>query len=177
MNIRFIPVVFFLIVSACGSNTGQNQGKIEPGKKEMEDLNRYFVQKDRERIENYIERKGLSMKESSSGLWYQILSEGEGPAFSDNSRIIYEYECSLLDGDICYSSVLTGPKEIVLGRSEIEAGLDQGFRLLKPGGKAIFILPPFLGYGLKGDGKKIPSRAIIVYNISTLRPVNKTIAN
>jgi FKBP-type peptidyl-prolyl cis-trans isomerase len=70
--------------------------------------------------------------------------------------------------------VQTGPREIILGRSEIEAGLDQGLRLLKPGGRAIFILPPFLAYGLKGDGKKIPSRAVVIYNISTLRPVNKT---
>ena len=30
-------------------------------------MNRYLIQKDRERIENYIERRGLPMKESPSG--------------------------------------------------------------------------------------------------------------
>ncbi len=175
MNIRFLSMAVVLLISfACSSGPEKNLGNAQPGKREMEQLNRYFVQKDRERIESYIERKNMSMKESSSGLWYQILSDGEGSFFSDNSKIIFEYECSLLDGEICYSSEQSGPKEIILGRSEIEAGLDQGLRLLKPGGKAIFILPPFLAYGFKGDGEKIPSRAVIVYNISTLHPVIKT---
>jgi len=174
MNIRFLSVVVTLVLFACAPGSEQNSGNTRPGRKEMEELNRYFIQKDRERIENYIERKSLTMNELSSGLWYRIISEGEGSFFSDNSRIIFEYECSLLDGTICYSSEQTGPREIVLGKSEIESGLNQGFRLLKPGGRAIFILPPFLAYGFTGDGKKIPARAVIVYNISTLHPVNKT---
>jgi FKBP-type peptidyl-prolyl cis-trans isomerase len=80
-----------------------------------------------------------------------------------------DYECSLLDGTDCYSSKELGPKAVVLGRSEMEAGLNQGLRMLKPGGEAIFILPPFLAYGLPGDGKKIPSRAVIVYHITILK--------
>ena len=47
-----------------------------PGKNEMADLNRYFVTKDRERIQNFIERKNLSMTESKTGLWYQIKKSG-----------------------------------------------------------------------------------------------------
>jgi hypothetical protein len=35
-------------------------------------MNRYLVQKDRERIGSYIERRGLPIIESSSGLWYYI---------------------------------------------------------------------------------------------------------
>ena len=49
-----------------------------PGKNEMADLNRYLVQKDRERIKNYIERKNLKMNESPTGLWYQIINAGRG---------------------------------------------------------------------------------------------------
>ena len=44
----------------------------------MADLNRYFVKKDRERIQNYIERKNLRMTESQTGLWYQILMREKG---------------------------------------------------------------------------------------------------
>ena len=62
-----------------------------------------------------------------------------------------------------------GPKEIVLGRSQLEPGLNEGLRMLKTGAEATFILPPFLAYGLIGDGKKIPSRAVIIYNVNILR--------
>jgi FKBP-type peptidyl-prolyl cis-trans isomerase len=109
------------------------------------------------------------MSESPTGLWYQIIKEGRGKNFIDNDKIVMKYECSLLDGTRCYSSNDLGPKEVVLGRSEMEQGMNEGLRLLKPGAEAIFILPPFLAYGLVGDRKLIPSRAVIVYNVNILQ--------
>lgn len=136
----------------------------------MADLNKYLVQKDKERIKSYIERKNLKMNESPTGLWYQIINTGEGKVFTDNDKVVLEYDCSLLDGTKCYSSKELGPKELIIGKSEMEQGLNEGLRLLKPGAEAIFIIPPFLAYGLIGDRKMIPSRAVIVYNVNILRP-------
>jgi FKBP-type peptidyl-prolyl cis-trans isomerase FkpA len=141
----------------------------KPGKNELADLNRYFIQKDRDRITNYIERKGLKMNETPTGLWYQIIKEGNGKSFVENDIVIMNYECSLLDGTKCYSSKNLGPKEVMLGKSVMEAGLNEGLRMLKPEAEAIFIIPPFLAYGLIGDKKMIPSRAIVVYNVIILR--------
>lgn len=143
----------------------KNFSASQPEMNDMADLNSYFVQKDRERIQNYIERKDLKMKESPSGLWYQVVKEGAGADFKDNDKVIIDYDCSLLDGTRCYSSQELGPKEVILGRTGIEAGLYEGLHLLKPGSEAIFIIPPFLAYGLLGDRKKIPSRAVIVYHL------------
>ena len=56
----------------------------------------------------------------------------------------------------------------VLGRSQMEPGMNQGLRMLSPGAQAILIMPPFLAYGLIGDGKMIPSRAVIVYSVKIL---------
>jgi FKBP-type peptidyl-prolyl cis-trans isomerase len=108
------------------------------------------------------------MNESPTGLWFQIIREGDGKTFSNNDKIVMDYECSLLDGTKCYSSKDIGPKELVLGRSEMEPGLNEGLRLLKPGAEAIFIIPPFLAYGLIGDRKMIPPRAVIVYYVNIL---------
>jgi FKBP-type peptidyl-prolyl cis-trans isomerase FkpA len=166
MKYLFLSVLVVLLI-ACNNEKSNTVSR--PGKNEMADLNRYFVTKDRERIQNYIERKNLSMTESKTGLWYQIINQGEGSFFKDNSRIFMDYECSLLDGTICYTSKKDGPKEVVLGRSEMEPGLNEGLRLLKPGAEAVIIIPPFLGFGLVGDRKMIPSRAIIVYKINILQ--------
>lgn len=170
MHQRFLLLVFFFIISlSCRNNSEKPVVQKKPGMNEMAELNRYFVQKDRERIQNYAERKELTMTESPSGLWYSIINPGEGANYAEKDKIIFEYECSLLDGTKCYSSQTLGPKEVILGRSKLEPGLTEGLRMLKPGGKAIFILPPFLAYGLPGDGKMIPSRAVIVYNVNILR--------
>jgi FKBP-type peptidyl-prolyl cis-trans isomerase FkpA len=155
----------FLFIS-CSQGPVNNTAKKPQGGNDMVDLNRYMVRKDRERIQNYIERKNLTMTETQTGLWYQIMKEGEGETFRENDRIVMDYECSLLDGTRCYSSKETGPKEIIIGRTEIEAGLNEGLMLLKPGSEAIFIIPPFLAYGLIGDRKLIPPRAVLVYTVN-----------
>jgi FKBP-type peptidyl-prolyl cis-trans isomerase FkpA len=171
LTIRYTKFVLLLtLIASCQSNSEKGIQNSGPGKKEMADLNKYFVQKDRERIQNYIERKNLKMKESPTGLWYQIIKEGDGELFTDYDKILMDYNCSLLDGTKCYSSEESGPKEVILGKSTIEQGMNEGLRMLKPGAEAIFILPPFLAHGLIGDGKMIPSRAIIIYNVDILQP-------
>jgi FKBP-type peptidyl-prolyl cis-trans isomerase FkpA len=170
MRTRISAIIIFLLsFISCRSDQPQQKAAVKPGKQEMAELNRYLVQKDREIIENYIERKNLTMTESKTGLWYCIKKEGKGEYLKDSDRILMNYECSLLDGTVCYSSSDLGPKTIVLGKSDIEPGMNEGLRLLKPGAEAIFILPPFLAYGLVGDGGKIPPRTIIVYSISISR--------
>jgi FKBP-type peptidyl-prolyl cis-trans isomerase len=160
-----IGLLAILFSVSCNNTSEKSVIKRKRGKNELVDLNSYLVQKDRERIQNYIERKNLPMKETQSGLWFYIRKEGSGKFFTDNDNISVDYVCSLLDGTECYNSDKLGPKNYNLGKSEIEAGLNEGLRLLKPGGEATFILPPFLAYGLNGDGKSIPSRAIVVYDI------------
>lgn len=161
-------IILIILFFSCQTRKDSPQATSAPGKEEMAELNRYLVQKDREIIGNYIERKDLKMVESPTGLWYLIKNKGTGELFKDNDRIIMNYECQLLDGTKCYSSESLGPKEIILGKSEIEPGLNEGLRLLRPDASAIFILPPFLAYGFVGDGNKIPPRSIIVYEIKIL---------
>ena len=136
-----------LVAISCNNKSEKPVTDPRPGKDEIADLNRYLVQKDKERIQNYINRKNLRMTESPTGLWYQINKEGTGENFTDNSTLIMQYECTLLDGTKCYSSEKLGPRKIILGKNEIEPGLNEGLRILKPGAEAIFILPPYLGYG------------------------------
>lgn len=163
-----IFIIFLSMAGSCRNGIDNRKASVKPGKQEMAELNRYLVQKDREIIENYIERKNLKMTESPAGLWYLIVNEGNGQFLKDNNRITMNYECKLLDGTVCYSSDDLGPKLVILGKTDIEPGLNEGLRLLKPGGEALFILPPFLAFGLVGDGKKIPPRTIIVYSVNIL---------
>jgi FKBP-type peptidyl-prolyl cis-trans isomerase FkpA len=167
-TIKFIFIFLLSVLVSCNNSTEKSVNNRKPVTKELADLNSYFVQKDKERIQNYIERKSLDMNESPSGLWYRIIKEGSGVFFKENDTIMMDYECSLLDGTICYSSKKLGLKRVVLGNGELEAGLNEGLRLLKPGGEAIFILPPFVAFGLIGDGKAVPPRATLVYEIKIL---------
>src|SRR5512133_1933724 len=106
----------FLLISiaaffSCGRNSPDTGNTAKPGKNDLEAMNRFLVEKDRERIINFIERKDLSMNETSSGLWYGITNQGEGENLRENDKVVFDYECSLLDGTVCYSSKVNGPKE------------------------------------------------------------------
>ena len=168
-KVFFISFVFVLCV-ACGQrrDNNTNAGNPQLNKQNMEDLNRYMTAKDRERILNYIERKDLSMEENPMGIWYSIIDEGESAKIKDNDRAVIEYECSLLDGSLCYSSEDDGYKVITVGKNEFGAGLDYGLKMLGRGGEALFIVPPFMAFGLKGDGDKIPSRSVLVFSVKVL---------
>jgi FKBP-type peptidyl-prolyl cis-trans isomerase FkpA len=158
-------VVVALLSVSCGNREPDNVQRLNPDRAQMEEVNRYLVQKDRERIENYIERKQLNMTMSASGLFYSIKRQGAGPLFSTGDVVTFDYNCSLLDGTECYSSLVSGPKRVVLGKSSIESGLDQGLRMLGSGGEALFIIPSFLAHGLLGDGERIPAMAVLVYEV------------
>jgi FKBP-type peptidyl-prolyl cis-trans isomerase FkpA len=166
-NLNFIIIIVLSV--ACAGNSQKPATENKPAKKDMADLNRFLIQKDKERIQNYIERKNLRMTESPTGLWYQIVKEGTGEKFTEKDKIVFNYKCSLLDGTECYNSDNLGPKEVALGRSEIEPGLNEGLRMLGRGAEAIFILPPYLAYGLLGDRNKIPSRAVVVYYVNIIQ--------
>jgi FKBP-type peptidyl-prolyl cis-trans isomerase len=170
-------LILIILISAqilsCNNNSDKPVNERIPGKNELADINSYLVQKDRERIQSYIERKNLSMKETPSGLWYLIKNEGNGEYFAENDKVVFDYVCYLLDGTMCYSSKQMGLREVHLGKSELETGLMEGLKMLKPGGEAIFILPPFLAYGIVGDGKAIPPRSVIVYEVNAGISKNK----
>ena len=75
---RVIILTFVLtaLLISCRGKTRSELIVPDGGRNDMTELNRYLVQKDREIIQNYIERKDLGMRESSTGLWYLIKKEG-----------------------------------------------------------------------------------------------------
>lgn len=161
--------VLILLAGACRRDPTPSKGQ-SVSAEQMVEINRELVARDRERIDSYIERKGLKMQSTPTGLLYQIFRDGEGALLAEGALVDLEFSCMLLDGTVCYDSETDGRMTLSIGKSEIPAGLDQGLRMLRYGSEATFILPAYLGYGLIGDGKKIPARAVLVYNITVLVP-------
>jgi FKBP-type peptidyl-prolyl cis-trans isomerase FkpA len=164
-------LAFLLLFTSCHKKQPQQTKHLTTGN-ELIEVNRILVKKDQQRIKNYSERMGWKMTETETGFWYGILSEGSGDNIVNGKLVTIDYTLSLLDGQLCYSSKELGPKEFVVGKGNVESGLEQAILLLKKGTKARIIIPPYLGYGLTGDSKKIPARAILVYEIEVLSVTN-----
>jgi FKBP-type peptidyl-prolyl cis-trans isomerase FkpA len=106
-------------------------------------------------------------------LWYDIYLEGNGQPVVEGSIVSLKYTIMLLDGTLCYNSDSLGLKTFKVGQGGVESGLEEGILLLKKGDKARFIMPPYMAWGVPGDGDKIPPLSIIAYIVELVDVKNK----
>ncbi len=163
-----LPVVFLL---SCRKQTASEKAPDYTAEEEKEMLlrvNKFLVQKDFELIESYAKRRDWDMEVSETGLFYEIYEPTLGKKIEQGDVVSLEYEISLLDGTLCYTSEEDGNKVFRLGKSQEISGLEQVVAIMRAGEKARFIIPPHLAYGLLGDENRIPARAILIFQVELL---------
>jgi FKBP-type peptidyl-prolyl cis-trans isomerase FkpA len=165
-----IALLFIMFPFCSGKQEKYNiEKEVHETEKALVEVNRLMVKKDKEKIIEYIRLHHLDMKETPTGLWYEIYRKGSGEKAQSNKLATISYHVYLLNGTFCYSSDSLGLKQFRIGQGGVESGLEEGVLLLREGDKAKFIMPPHLAHGLPGDGNKIPARSIIVYDIELLK--------
>ncbi|XP_061086741.1 peptidyl-prolyl cis-trans isomerase FKBP10 isoform X1 [Conger conger] len=79
--------------------------------------------------------------------------------------IQYEYNCSLMDGTLLFTSRdYANPQETTLGADKVIDGLDEGLRGMCVGEKRVLIIPPHLGHGAKG-ASGVPGSAVLLFEL------------
>ena len=155
-GLRFIPLIALLLLAGCGP--AEAPPPPAPVKTEIElKRERYFgpqVVAD------------LSVDWRSTGLGVKILIPGEGlsPQFSDRVRV--HYMVRLANGTVVDDTRAKG-KPSVFAVSRVVRGLTDGLGFLKPGGRAIFYIPPSLGYGNIQAGN-VPPLSGLTFDVELL---------
>uniref|UniRef100_A0A1A8D6I1 peptidylprolyl isomerase n=1 Tax=Nothobranchius kadleci TaxID=1051664 RepID=A0A1A8D6I1_NOTKA len=82
-----------------------------------------------------------------------------------NDLVHYNYNCSLVDGTLLFSSHdYENIQDAVLGADKVIDGLDEGLRGMCVGEKRLVTVPPHFGHGERG-GAGVPSSAVLVFDI------------
>ena len=119
------------------------------------------VQSEQAEIINYAATQGISATAHSSGLYYQVINPGSGPAPVSGSVISIKYKGKLLNGTL-FDDQSTNPVSYALN------GMIQGFQigmpLIQKGGTIKLIVPSSLGYGCIGFGS-VPGNSILYFEI------------
>jgi FKBP-type peptidyl-prolyl cis-trans isomerase len=106
---------------------------------------------------------------TKSGLKYEELNEGTGPAAKAGDTVEVHYTGWLTDGKKFDSSLDRGrPFSFNLGAGRVIKGWDEGVAGMKVGGKRTLVIPPDLGYGARGAGGVIPPNARLTFEVELL---------
>jgi FKBP-type peptidyl-prolyl cis-trans isomerase len=104
---------------------------------------------------------------TSTGLQYEVLSEGTGPKPDYDSMVRVHYEGSLTSGVVFDSSYSRGqPAEFPLG--QVIAGWTEGLQLMNVGSKYRLYVPSDLGYGPMGREPTIPPYSTLIFEVELL---------
>jgi peptidylprolyl isomerase len=120
------------------------------------------------------EEKESKMTTTKSGLQYEDITVGDGPAPKKGQTCVMHYTGWLWEngakGKQFDSSIDRGrPFEFPLGQGRVIKGWDEGVATMKVGGKRKLLIPPQLGYGAKGAGNGlIPPNATLFFEVSLL---------
>lgn len=168
----FISFLFIFAMLSCDNKRQNKQEKPVISQKQieyyLEQKNRDFLSYEANKIDQYVESHDLNVVQTGTGLRYQIHENGDGVLIKEGDIVTLEYEISLLNGDMIYSSENDGVKTFMVGRGGVESGLEEAILKMSKNSVATLIIPVHLAHGLIGDGNKIPSRATLVYRMKVI---------
>ena len=101
-----------------------------------------------------------------NGQYFRDKAVGTGTLAAEGSTLQVYYSGWLADGTAFDSNVASGtPFAFHYARGEVIRGWDHGFTDMKVGGTRQLVLPPALAYGAAGAPPRIPSNAILVFDV------------
>jgi len=114
-------------------------------------------------IESYLKKNNIECQRSSSGLYYNIIKEGEGRTIQFKDVVSFKYTGKLLDGTLFDKKT----KPIEYKVEQLIGAWKEIMLELKEGGEAYLISPPQLGYGTH-DLDDIPPNSILIFEIEVI---------
>lgn len=105
---------------------------------------------------------------TSSGLQYEVITEGSGRSPKASDVVRCHYHGTLVDGTVFDSSYQRN-QPADFGLNQVIPGWTEGVQLMKEGSKYRFYLPYNLAYGEMGAGGMIPPYAALIFDVELLQ--------
>ncbi len=168
LGLLLVAVIACLTMVSCGDVPviDVQPDKGDTLKENLINANRYIAHGEEQQIDSYAQRRGWKMERLAGGARVMETRVGKGPAVGYEDELVIRYRMEAINGTVIYDNVTD---TVVAGRMQPTRGLDAALRTLREGSKAWVILPSEQAYGVAGDGDRVKSRMILVYEVEVLR--------
>lgn len=117
---------------------------------------------DRSGVVIIVQKEGVGTRPTSGTIVY---TDYIGSLMSDGSVFDTSYESVARENDIFVEGRKYTTFGFVLGIRAVIPGWDIGFRRLRPGSKAIFVIPSPLAYENNSNNERIPANSILLFDV------------
>jgi len=112
-------------------------------------------------------RQNKDIKETETGLQYQVIKEGTGKKPIATDKVKVHYVGTLFNGTEFDSSRGRG-EPVVFPVNQVIAGWIEGLQLMTEGSVYKFWIPAELGYGERGYGNVIPPGSLLIFEVELI---------
>jgi FKBP-type peptidyl-prolyl cis-trans isomerase len=140
---------------------------------EMQKMMRKKIQPNIDQCNDFLTQnaKKAGVKQTASGLQYEVITEGTGARPADTSVVKVHYEGFLLNSTRPFDSSRDrgAPAEFPL--NGVIRGWTEGVQLMTVGSRYKFYIPYQLGYGEQGSGEAIPGGSLLIFDVELIEIV------
>lgn len=137
----------------------------EENKKKREEVGAMLKLAGEQFLADNAKKQGITV--TSSGLQYEVLTEGNGRHPKATDSVKCHYEGRLIDGTVFDSSYRRGTPA-TFGLNQVIAGWTEGVQLMPEGAKYRFYIPYNLAYGANGAGDSIPPFSALIFDVELI---------
>jgi FKBP-type peptidyl-prolyl cis-trans isomerase len=142
--------------------TEKDAARVEQGKANLE-KGQKFLEENAKRAE---------VKQTESGLQYEIIKEGNGIKPTDMDRVKCVYHGTLIDGTVFDSAKERGDTT-AFGVKQVIKGWTEALQMMPEGSTWRLYIPSDLAYGERGGGEKIGPNETLIFDIDLVEVVKK----
>lgn len=163
-----VSILLSAIVAGCGEVpvVDVQAPKGDTLKENLINANRHIANSEATQIEAYAARRGWNMMRLEGGARVMTTRVGDGPKVEYEDTVSIRYSVEAINGVTIYKDQ---EETVVSGQLQPNRGLDAALRILSEGSRAKVILPSEQAFGVAGDGNRVKSRMVLIYDVEVLK--------
>jgi len=140
---------------------------------EMQKMMRKKIQPNIDQCNSFLSQnaKREGVKQTASGLQYEVIKEGTGARPADTSVVKVHYEGFLLNATRPFDSSRERAEPTQFPLNGVIRGWTEGVQLMTVGSRYKFYVPYQLGYGEQGSGEAIPGGSLLIFDVELIEIV------